>query len=262
MATAKLTDEQKAANKAAKAKKAAEKAQKAQSAEVKNTPLEESEGVTLDEAMAEDGKTTADIGTKEKAEKVKKPAAPKKEMVARADGVEVPGYPRPGGKTRLVWDTLDNAIGAAFAAYHGPDAANSIVDVAALSLHSLDRKSLLSACVAADINPATCSTQYAQWRQFHMAKNQWAGIENLQNVLAQVESDKKAAVKEAADKVKADTKAAALKVKEDAKAVKKAEAEKVKAEKAAAKAAEKAAKEAAKTAAAETAATTEAPAAE
>tara|TARA_Y100000310_G_scaffold281775_1_gene302513 strand:+ start:427 stop:957 length:531 start_codon:yes stop_codon:yes gene_type:complete len=170
----------------------------------KEAPVkEESEAVTLEEALAEEGKTVADIGKGNgKSKKEKAPKKEKPEPVRDAEGNVVKGYPGAGTATRAVWDLVDSKV---------PE--------------GLSRKEMIDACVAAGINKATASTQYALWRKHHIHHGNWADVEKFM--------DARKAEKDAAKaKVKADEKAQ----KDAEKAAKKAEKEAKKAEKKEAKA--------------------------
>ena len=199
---AKLTEEQKAENKAAreaaKAEKQAEAAKAREAAKAEKTAESEAKAKAKAEKQA--------AKAAEKAEREKNKWT--KEVITLEDGTQIPGYPKPGGKTRAVWDALDGLVASAFEA----------------KTPVADRKTMINTVETDNgINRATVNTQYAQWRAYHIQKGNFAKIEESR---AAVKAEKAALVE--AEKAKA-------------KAEKQAEKEKAQA----AKAAEKAAKDAA-----------------
>ena len=199
----------------------AQKAAAAAAAEAEN----QSEAVTLEEALAEDGKTTNDIGKKEKAEKApKEPKAKRSDsFVFNAEGKRVKNQYEVDNAARKVWDLLD-----------------------ALVPQGLSRSEMLKVLETENgMKLSLTSTPYAQWKTYHEHFGTWPKVEEFRTSRKAEAEASKAAEKEAAAKVKADEKAAKAEAKAKAKAEKAEAAAKAKQEKADAKAAKAAEKEAA-----------------
>ena len=201
-------------------------------------PKVKTEGVTLEQALAEEGKTTADIGkaSKKAAPKAKeesKAPTPKKEVL-EFEGRKVYGYPLKEGKTLSAWNLFDS-----------------------LCSKTPSRSELLKAAKAQNMNEKMASTQHSRWKTHKQATGVWQPIQDLidsQKVESEALKNKdseaakaaKAAEKEAKAKAKADEKAAKDAEKAAVKAAKEEAKAKEKADKAAAKEVEKAEKEKAK----------------